>query len=84
MRVPVRYLNEDDNIDLKRGCYVVHINKLVTCKCAGNVPETIDIDISGMKKGDVLKLSQVVLPEGVQPIFNGMATDTVLCKIESG
>jgi hypothetical protein len=84
MRIPINFTNEEDNIDVKRGCFVVPLNKFLTCRCSGDIPLEIEVDVSKAKKGEVIKVSEISLPAGVVPIFSGKATDCVLCKVESG
>ena len=36
---------------------------------AGNIPESIDVDISKLEMGESVKLSDVTLPEDVNPVI---------------
>eukprot|EP01041_Mallomonas_annulata_P007967 gene7967-16309_t len=67
MKIPFQFLNEEMSVDLKRGCFLVYVNTFVECVCDGDIPQYINVDVSGIKKADVIRLSSVTLPPGVRP-----------------
>eukprot|EP00602_Paraphysomonas_sp_CaronLab_P010127 CAMPEP_0185030140 /NCGR_PEP_ID=MMETSP1103-20130426/16926_1 /TAXON_ID=36769 /ORGANISM="Paraphysomonas bandaiensis, Strain Caron Lab Isolate" /LENGTH=202 /DNA_ID=CAMNT_0027565137 /DNA_START=226 /DNA_END=834 /DNA_ORIENTATION=+ len=83
IRIPVRFINEDASVDIRRGASVVVIQRFidVACNLEDEVPRAITVDLTGARNGDTIKLSGVSLPEGVVPLL-GRAGDIVIAKIE--
>ena len=49
------------------GAFLTHPSLEVTIKCTvANMPERIDVDISGLGENDVVHASQIVLPAGLE------------------
>jgi large subunit ribosomal protein L25 len=67
MVVPLHFLNEGKSKGVKAGGVVSHnLNEIeVTC-LPQDLPEFIDVDVTDLDIGDILHLSEVVLPEGVE------------------
>jgi len=67
MHVPLHFINEDKAPGVKAGGEVSHMLADVEVICeAGSLPEYIEMDLGGMQIGDMLHLSDLKLPEGVQ------------------
>ena len=66
VQVPVSFINEEAAPGLKEGgvLNVVRHELELTCSPA-NIPESIEIDLSGLAIGDSVHISNVTLPEGV-------------------
>ncbi len=66
--VPVVFLNEEESPGLKRGgvLNVVRFEVELSCQ-ADAIPPQIEIDLTGRDIGDSAHISEVTLPEGVQP-----------------
>ena len=66
--VPVRFDNEDDAPGLTRGgvLNVVQHELEITCDAA-HIPNEIHISLAGLEIGDSIHISQVSLPDGVEP-----------------
>jgi large subunit ribosomal protein L25 len=68
VEVPVRFLNEEASPGLKRGGTLNVVRHAVELECsADNIPEYIEVDLSGLDFGDTVHISAVKLPEGVTP-----------------
>ncbi len=66
IRVPLHYMNEEDCPGKKAGGVVNHLLVDVEITCLPkNLPEFIEVDLSGLELGDSLHLSDLKLPEGV-------------------
>ena len=63
--VPVHFLNEEASPGLKRGgvLNIVHHEIPLICS-AESIPETIEIDLTGLDIGDAIHINDVKLPEG--------------------
>lgn len=67
MQVPLHFVGEDKAPGVKQGGVVSHNIVDVEVSCLpGDLPEFIDVDVSGMDIGDSLHLSDIVLPSGVE------------------
>jgi len=67
MTVPLHFVGEDSAPGVKAGGKVHHaISDLEVICEARNLPEYIEIDISTMELGDMLHLTDIKLPEGVE------------------
>lgn len=66
MMVPVHFLNESTCTGVKMGGVVSHnLNEIeVTC-LPKDLPEFISVDMTDLDVGDIVHLSEVVMPEGV-------------------
>ena len=68
--VPVNFVGEESAPGIKRGGVLTAIRTEVELKVtAGNIPEKIDVDVSGLDIGDTVTISQVELPEGTRPMI---------------
>ena len=64
--------------------YVIFVvRRYVKCVSTshGSIPRVITADLSGKSIGDLVRLSDVKLPEDIVPVL-GKATDLILAKIE--
>jgi hypothetical protein len=60
VRIPLKFINADQSTDLRRGCFLMRINRYVECLCATEPPPHITVDLAGAEKGQVIRLSNVV------------------------
>lgn len=68
VEVAVRFVNEADSPGMKRGGVlniVRHSVELVVP--AGNIPDAIEADLSGLDIGDSVHISAIKLPKGAKP-----------------
>ncbi len=65
VEVPVHFLHEEASPGLKRGgvLNIVHHEIPLICS-AESIPETIEIDLTGLDIGDAIHINDVKLPEG--------------------
>lgn len=67
VEVPLHFTNEENCIGVKQhnGMISHNLTSLeITC-LPGNLPEYIEVDVENLDVGDVIHMSEVVLPEGV-------------------
>lgn len=70
VNVPVRFLNEEAAPGLKRGGVLNIVRHEVELEVsADNIPDAIEIDLTGREIGDAIHISTVTLPEGAQPVI---------------
>ena len=66
--IPVEFVNQEKSPGLKRGGVLTVVRPEVELVVtAGDIPDHITIDLDGRNIGDVLHISDVVLPEGAKP-----------------
>jgi len=65
--VPLHFINEDTNEAIKQGGRVTHIMNQVDITCdAAHLPEFLVVDMKDVEAGQIVHLSDIVLPEGIQ------------------
>jgi len=78
--IPVEFINEEECEALKTGVLTVTRNEIELVVTAGDIPESITVDLSLMENiGDTITISQVPLPEGAKPTITDR--DFVICNI---
>lgn len=82
-RIPIQYLNEDMCTDMKRGNFLIPVNKFIECVCDNDIiPRTLTIDVANAKLGDIFRTSAIMFPPGVRPSIN-VPADYVLSVLSS-
>jgi|TARA_E500000178_G_C17016667_1_gene753343 large subunit ribosomal protein L25 len=74
--IPVNFLNEEECVGIKEdgGVVAKAIREIEIMCLAGNIPESIDIDIANLHLGDSLRLTEISLPEGSE--IPGLSDET--------
>ena len=68
VEIPVRFVNEEAAPGLEVGGVLSVVRHTVeVATAAGNIPEEIVVDLSGMEIGDSVRIGNITLPEGVRP-----------------
>lgn len=68
VEVTVNFIGEEESPGLKEGGTLNVVRYSVEVKCpAGDIPDSIDVDVSKAEIGDSLKISDVKLPKGIKP-----------------
>lgn len=85
VKVPLHFTNEEVAPGIKLGGGLVnHVMTEVDIHClAADLPEFIEVDLSALKVGDSIHLSQLKLPKGVQLVAHG-ADDVVVGVVGKG
>jgi large subunit ribosomal protein L25 len=83
LKVPLHYKGEEESPAVKLDhCLVNHVvNELDVSCMPSNLPEFIEIDLSGLTKGGSLHLKDVTLPKGVTPVIKGGQKNPVLVSV---
>jgi large subunit ribosomal protein L25 len=73
MKVPVHYKNAEESEAVKvEHCLVNPVVTELDISCLpADLPEFIEIDLSGLKKGTSLHLADITLPKGVKAVTHG-------------
>ncbi|MBB95932.1 MAG: 50S ribosomal protein L25/general stress protein Ctc [Rhodobacteraceae bacterium] len=79
--IPVEFINEEAAPGIKRGGMLTVVRPEVELVVtAGDIPEKITVDLSGLKIGDIVHISDVTLPEGAKPTID---RDFVIANISA-
>lgn len=69
--IPVEFVGEEESAGIKRGGVLTVVRPEVELVVtAGDIPEKITLDVSGMAIGDVATISNVDLPIGAKPTID--------------
>ncbi len=73
MKVPVHYVKAEESQAVKfEHCVVNHVISELEIACLpSELPEFIEVDLSGLKKGMSLHLNDIKLPKGVTAVTHG-------------
>ncbi|MDG1375641.1 MAG: 50S ribosomal protein L25, partial [Yoonia sp.] len=67
LQIPVEFLNEDTCVGIKKGGTLTVVrNEIELEVLAGDIPESIQIDIANLQIGEHVSISNVTLPEGAK------------------
>jgi large subunit ribosomal protein L25 len=85
MKVPLHYSGEENSPAVKLdACLITHVVNEIQVACLpADLPEFIAVDLSGLKKGASLHLSDVALPKGVKAITHGKKSPVLVTVTES-
>ena len=73
MKVPMHYVKSEESHAVKfEACVVNHVMAELDITCLpADLPEFIEVDLSGLKKGTSLHLDEITLPKGVTAVTRG-------------
>lgn len=79
--IPVEFINEEEAPGIKRGGMLTIVRPEVELVVtAGDIPEKITVDLTGLQIGDVVTISSVDLPSGARPTID---RDFVIANISA-
>ncbi len=86
MKVPLHYVKAEESEAVKfEGCVVNHVMSEIDISCLpGDLPEYIEVDLSGMKKGMSLHLNDIALPKGVAAVTRGKPNPVLVSMVVIG
>ena len=68
VEIPIEFLNQEKCPGLKKGGVLNTVRRLVELSCnANNIPSKLEFDLINSEIGDAVKISNIALPEGVNP-----------------
>ena len=69
--IPVEFVGEDVCPGLRKGGVLTVVrNEVELIVTAGDIPESLTVDISSLEVGDTITISDVTLPEGSKPTID--------------
>ncbi len=79
LNIPVEFANEETSVGLKKGGVLTVVRNEVELEVlAGDIPDSIIVDLAAVEIGDTISISSVSLPEGAKPTVD---RDFVICSI---
>ncbi len=74
--IPVNFVNEEEcaGVKVDGGVVAKAIREIEIMCLAGNIPESIDVDIESLNLGDSIRLTEISLPEGSE--IPGLSDET--------
>ncbi len=77
--IPVEFVGEEASPGLKKGGVLTIVRPEVELVVtAGDIPESVTVDLSGLQIGDTVTISSVTLPAGAKPTID---RDFVICNV---
>ena len=86
MKVPLHYTKAEESQAVKfEHCVVNHVMSEIDVSCLPkDLPEFIEVDLSGLKKGVSLHLNDITLPKGVTAITRGKPNPVLVSVVVTG
>ena len=86
MKVPLHYVKAEESQAVKfENCVVNHVMSELDISCLpADLPEFIEVDLSGMKKGMTLHLADITLPKGVTAVTRGKPNPVLVSVVVTG
>ena len=83
MKVPLHFSGEAESSAVKTDhCLVTHVVTELDVSCMpSDLPEFIEVDLTGLKKGVSLNLKDIKLPKGVSAVIKGGKNNPVLVSV---
>jgi len=79
--IGVDFINEEEAPGLKKGGILTVVrNEVELVVTAGDIPESITVDLAGLEVGDTITISSVDLPSGAKPTID---RDFVIANIQA-
>jgi len=79
--IPVKFFNQDKSPGLKRGGTLNTVTHKINVWCTSeNIPEYIHVDLAGLKGGDRVSMTSLIMPAGVSLARNGQPTVCTVIK----
>ena len=86
MRVPLHFVGQENSPAVKlSGAIIGHVQQEVDIACLPkDLPEFIEIDLSGLTAQDTIKVRDLKLPEGVKAVLKGKENPVVVSVTIAG
>ena len=79
--IPIEFLNDEESPGLKRGGVLTVVRpEIELTVTAGDIPDTLTADLTGLEVGDTITISAIDLPAGAKPTID---RDFVIANISA-
>lgn len=85
MKVPLHFKGQEESSAFKVDhCLITHVLNEIDVSCLPkDLPEFVEVDLSGLKKGASLHLTDIQLPAGVKAVVKGKENPVVVSVVVS-
>ncbi|MBI2750961.1 MAG: 50S ribosomal protein L25/general stress protein Ctc [Burkholderiales bacterium] len=85
MKVPLHFKGQEESSAFKVDhCLITHVLNEIDVSCLPkDLPEFVEVDLSGLKKGASFHLSDIKLPSGVKAVVKGRENPVVVSVVVS-
>lgn len=81
VNVPIKLQNMADCAGVKLGGFIRHVIRSLKVRCLGrDLPKEFHLDLLNLKIAEVLRLSDISIPEGVKPVAKMNEVAVVISK----
>ncbi|MFK7944473.1 MAG: 50S ribosomal protein L25/general stress protein Ctc [Paracoccaceae bacterium] len=71
LMIPVEFTNEEESPGIKKGGVLTVVRNEVELRVrANNIPEQLEADLAGLEVNDVIRISDIKMPEGSAPTIS--------------
>ena len=83
--IPINFVNEEECVGIREdgGVVAKAIREIEIMCLAGNIPESIDVDIENLHLGDSIRLTEITLPEGSEVPGLSDETDQMVVSVNA-
>ena len=83
-KVPLHFIGEENSVAVKTDkCTVNHVITELEITClAQQLPEFIEIDLSGLTKGHSLHVNDIKIPAGIKVVTHGKPNPVIATPVE--
>ena len=79
--IPVEFVGEEESPGLKKGGVLTVVrNEVELLVTAGDIPEKVEVDLSGLDINDTVTISDVTLPQGAKQVID---RDFMICNVSA-
>ncbi len=79
--IPVEFINEEEAPGIRKGGVLTVVrNEVELMVTAGDIPDHVTVDLTGLNIGDTVTISDVTLPKGAKPTIE---RDFIICTISA-
>jgi len=85
MKVPLHFKGQEESSAFKVDhCLITHVLNEIDISCLpADLPEFVEVDLSGLKKGASFHLTDIKLPSGVKAVVKGRENPVVVSVVVS-
>uniref|UniRef100_A0A7S4AB09 Large ribosomal subunit protein bL25 L25 domain-containing protein n=1 Tax=Pseudo-nitzschia australis TaxID=44445 RepID=A0A7S4AB09_9STRA len=86
LKIPFKYINEEESPALKRDGFIIPVKKYVECFVEEGVPipDALEVECTGLHIKDIIRMDRVIFPDGVKPIDRLDITKFVIGPVRGG
>jgi ribosomal protein L25 (general stress protein Ctc) len=86
LKIPIVHINTEESPALKRDGFIIPVSKYIECIVEDGVaiPDAIELECTGVKLKEVLRMDRLIFPDGVRPTDRIDAENFVVGPVVGG